>query len=191
MMADTGVSDAALGFKPSTAPPLNPGINQWVAAPVVARYRQTAANAGIATPTGSAAVPGGAGAPDSVVAMNGGVAPTAVIYFAGDGTVLPASARAQIRSAVAAFKASGGAGTVRVVGHASSRTADMSVEKHLEAIFDKSQKRANAVALELIHQGIPANKVLVEAVGDTQPIYYESMPKGEAGNRRAEIYVQG
>jgi len=28
------------------------------------------------------------------------------------------------------------------------------------------------------------------AVGDSQPIYYESMPKGEEGNRRAEIFVQ-
>jgi outer membrane protein OmpA-like peptidoglycan-associated protein len=189
MLAAGGVSDAELGFKPSTAQPLNPAINQWVAAPIIARYRQTASNAGISTPTGNAAVPAGPAAADSVAA-NGGMAPTAVIYFAGDGTVLSASARAQIRNAVAAFKAGGGAGTVRVVGHASSRTADMSVEKHLETIFDKSQKRANAVAQELIHQGVPASKVLVEAVGDSQPVYYESMPKGEAGNRRAEIFVQ-
>jgi len=28
-------------------------------------------------------------------------------------------------------------------------------------------------------------------VGDSQPIYYESMPRGEDGNRRAEIFVQG
>jgi flagellar motor protein MotB len=33
--------------------------------------------------------------------------------------------------------------------------------------------------------------VQVEAVGDSQPIYYESMPRGEEGNRRAEIYLQG
>jgi outer membrane protein OmpA-like peptidoglycan-associated protein len=58
-------------------------------------------------------------------------------------------------------------------------------------IFEKSQKRANAVAQELIHEGIPADKVMIEAVGDSQPVYYESMPKGEDGNRRAEIFVQG
>ena len=34
-------------------------------------------------------------------------------------------------------------------------------------------------------------KVLIEAVGDSQPVYYESMPQGEDGNRRAEIFVQG
>jgi outer membrane protein OmpA-like peptidoglycan-associated protein len=77
-----------------------------------------------------------------------------------------------------------------VVGHASSRTGNMPVEKHLETIFDKSQARANAVAQELIHDGVPASRVLVDAVGDSQPIFYESMPQGEEGNRRAEIFVQ-
>jgi flagellar motor protein MotB len=32
--------------------------------------------------------------------------------------------------------------------------------------------------------------VQIDAVGDSQPVYYESMPKGEEGNRRAEIFVQ-
>jgi outer membrane protein OmpA-like peptidoglycan-associated protein len=67
----------------------------------------------------------------------------------------------------------------------------MPVAKHLEVIFDKSQSRANAVAQELIREGVPAAKVLVDAVGDSQPVYYESMPQGEDGNRRAEIFVQG
>lgn len=192
-----GPSDTALGFKPSVAPPLDASINQWVAAPIVARYRQTASTAGISSPTAMAAVPArgaaansGLAGGDSVAAMAGGAAPTAVVYFPGDGTSLSAAARGQIRSAVQAFKAGGGGGTIRVVGHASSRTANMPIEKHMETIFDKSQKRANAVAQELIHQGVPAAKVLVEAVGDSQPIYYESMPKGEDGNRRAEIFVQ-
>ena len=44
---------------------------------------------------------------------------------------------------------------------------------------------------ELVRDGVPASKVLMEAVGDSQPVYYESMPKGEDGNRRAEIFLQG
>jgi outer membrane protein OmpA-like peptidoglycan-associated protein len=114
-----------------------------------------------------------------------------VVYFPGDGVLLSAAARTQIRSIVTAFKAGGGAGSIRVVGHASSRTGNMPVEKHLEAIFEKSQKRANAVAQELIRQGVPADHLQIDAVGDSQPVYYESMPKGEEGNRRAEIFVQG
>ena len=217
-MAMANPSDSQLGFKPSAAPPLNPGVAQWVAPPILAHYRQTAALAGSAG-TGIpavAAVPAsgrrgarGMGDPsmsgdvvanlDAVpgspagmaAAMNGGIPPTAIIYFPGDSTSLPAAARAQVRDAVAAFQAGGGAGSVKVVGHASSRTANMPVERHLEVIFQKSQARANAVAQALIKAGVPADRVQIEAVGDSQPVYYESMPNGEDGNRRAEIFVQG
>ena len=208
MMAQPAMSDAALGFRPSAAPPLDPSVSQFVSAPIVAHYRQTASLAGSASMAAVPAVPPKKGARNSsdggaVVAnldpgsagrlamMNGGVPPTAVVYFPGDGVKLSKAAHAQVRAAVSAFKADGGQGTVRVVGHASSRTPNMPVEKHLETIFAKSQARANAVAQELIHQGVPASKVLIDAVGDSQPVYYESMPKGEAGNRRAEIFVQG
>jgi outer membrane protein OmpA-like peptidoglycan-associated protein len=206
MMAQSQLSDAALGFKASGAPPLDASVNNFVSAPIVAHYRQTASNSEMASTLTAAAVParGAAssdsavvtnmaavsGAPAAIAAMNGGVAPTAVIYFPGDGTNLSTAARAEVRAAVASFKASGGQGAIRVVGHASSRTGKMPVEKHLETIFDKSQARANAVAQELIHDGVPASRVLVDAVGDSQPIYYESMPQGEEGNRRAEIFVQ-
>jgi outer membrane protein OmpA-like peptidoglycan-associated protein len=209
-------TDAQLGFKPSSAPPLNASIAQWVAPPILAHYRQTASIAGTAG-TGTPAVPavpaaggrrgmGGPAMSGDVIAnldavpgtpagmaasMNGGIPPTAIVYFTGDGTSLPASARAQVRDAVAAFQAGGGAGGIKVVGHASSRTANMPVERHLEVIFQKSQARANAVAQALIRAGVPASKVQIEAVGDSQPVYYESMPKGEDGNRRAEIFVQG
>src|SRR5678809_1197564 len=49
-------SDSELGFRPSSAPPLNPGVAQWVSPPILAHYRQTAAQAGAAG-TGSPAVP--------------------------------------------------------------------------------------------------------------------------------------
>jgi outer membrane protein OmpA-like peptidoglycan-associated protein len=204
-------SDSELGFRPSSAPPLNPGVAQWVSPPILAHYRQTAAQAGAAG-TGAPAVPAvppatgrGRGAGSDVVAdlnaapgtpagmaaaMNGGMSPMAIIYFPGDSTNLPAAARAKVREAAAAFQASGGAATVKVVGHSSSRTGNMPVERHLEVVFQKSQARASAVAAALIKAGVPADKVQIEAVGDSQPIYYESMPKGEQGNRRAEIYVQ-
>ncbi len=211
-------SDADLGFRPSVAPALNPSVAQWVSPPILAHYRQTAAmagSAGTALPAVPAVPAGGKGAAaaaansnvggdvvanlDAVpgtplgmsASMNGGVPPTAVVYFPGDTTNLPKAAQARVREAVAAFRASGGGGTVKVIGHSSSRTGDMSVERHLEVIFQKSQARANAVAQALIKAGVPADRVQIEAVGDSQPIFYESMPKGEAGNRRAEIFVGG
>ncbi len=120
--------------------------------------------------------------------MNG--QPAAVVFFPNDTTVLNAEAKAQVRAVLAQYRASGGQGFIKVVGHSSSRTANMSVERHIAFNFERSQARANSVARALIAQGIPASKVLVEAVGDTQPIYYESMPQGEQGNRRAEIFFQ-
>jgi outer membrane protein OmpA-like peptidoglycan-associated protein len=218
-MAMTNPTDAELGFRPSAAPPLSAGVSHWVSPPILAHYRQTAAQAGAAG-TALPAVPavpgaaaparrgarGSAPMPQDVVAsldavpgtpmgmaaaQNGGVAPTEIIYFNGDGTSLSKAALAQVNKAVAVFEARGGNGTVKVIGHASSRTANMSVERHLQVIFQKSQARANSVAQALIRAGVPANKVQIEAVGDSQPIFFESMPKGEEGNRRAEIYVQG
>jgi outer membrane protein OmpA-like peptidoglycan-associated protein len=186
MMAAPAMSDAALGFRPSSAPALDPSVSNFVSAPILTRYRQTASAGGTARVVTS----NGAVVAASPSAM-GGMAPTAVVYFPGDGVALSAASRGQIRAAVAAFKAGGGSGTVRVVGHSSSRTANMPVEKHLEVIFEKSQQRANAVAQELIRQGVPASRVQIDAVGDSQPVYYESMPKGEEGNRRAEIFVSG
>jgi outer membrane protein OmpA-like peptidoglycan-associated protein len=220
-------SSAALGFKPSSAPPLDPSVAQFVPGPIMNRYHETASMAGIsgpAAPAPAAAVPGpqsrrserrvaGMGGPE---AMSGAVvanfdalqpsaaatnvnatpyttptgAPVAVVFFPGDGTTLNGEGRAKVREAVSAFQASGGQGFVKVVGHSSSRTSNMPVEKHLEVIFQRSQARADAVAHELIREGIPASKVLIEAVGDSQPVYYESMPKGEDGNRRAEIFLQ-
>jgi hypothetical protein len=187
MMTAPPMSDAALGFHASTAPALDASVSNFVSAPILTRYRR-ASNGGSGV---ASVVPGANGALVAASSVMGGAAPTAVVYFPGDGVLLSAAARTQIRAAATAFKAGGGSGTVRVVGHASSRTGNMAVEKHLELIFEKSQKRANAVAQELIRQGVPADHLQIDAVGDSQPVYYESMPKGEEGNRRAEIFVQG
>jgi outer membrane protein OmpA-like peptidoglycan-associated protein len=224
-MASIAPSDAALGFKPSAAPPLDPSISQFVAPSVLQHYQQTAARAGIPTAGSVVATAGtkpiklrkrdavemGEGGPETmsgavvanldalqpatstlnVYADPQGLPATAVVFFPGDSVYLNAEARAQVRAAAEQFKARGGQGYVRVVGHSSSRTANMPLEQHLEIIFRKSQERANAVVRELVRDGVPASKVLMEAVGDSQPVYYESMPKGEDGNRRAEIFLQG
>jgi outer membrane protein OmpA-like peptidoglycan-associated protein len=224
-VASIAPSDAALGFKPSKAPPLDPSVSQFVASPLIEHYQRTAAMAGISTTGPAVAVARaqpsklrtshtaaiGEGGPEkmtgavvanldvlvpasntpSVYANPQGLPATAVVFFTGDSVYLNAEGRAQVRTAANQFKALGGQGYIRVVGHSSSRTPNMPLERHLEIIFKKSQNRADAVARELIRDGVPADKVLVEAVGDSQPVYYESMPKGEDGNRRTEIFLQG
>jgi outer membrane protein OmpA-like peptidoglycan-associated protein len=223
-LASIAPSDAALGFKPSAAPPLDPSISQFVSPPILQRYQQTAATAGIGSEPVVAtanrrsirhrkpqAAEMGEGGPEtmtgavvanldalqpatnapSAYASSLGLPATAVVFFPGDSVYLNAEARAQVRATADEFKARGGQGYVRVVGHSSSRTANMPLERHLEIIYRKSKGRADAVVRELVRDGVPAGKVLMEAVGDSQPVYYESMPKGEDGNRRVEIFLQG
>jgi outer membrane protein OmpA-like peptidoglycan-associated protein len=220
-MAEISPSDAALGFQPSKAPPLDPSVSQFVAAPIIDNYRRTAANAGIAQgrsmmaamPATRLRKPAGVamGGPEKmtgavvanldvltptsapsapVYANTQGLPATAVVFFPGDAVSLNAEAKAQVRAVVEQYRSAGGQGFIRVVGHSSSRTPNMSVAQHTQIVFRKSQQRADAVAQAFIRAGIPPDKVLVEAVGDSQPVYYESMPKGEDGNRRAEIFLQ-
>jgi outer membrane protein OmpA-like peptidoglycan-associated protein len=113
-------------------------------------------------------------------------AQVATIQFAHSSASLDARDR-QVIAQVASAQRAGGEG-VLVVGHASSRTRQLSKARHEVANFDVSFARANVVAQELIRAGVPADRVTVEAVADGQPIYSEAMPNGEAGNRRAEIF---
>lgn len=80
-------------------------------------------------------------------------------------------------------------GIVRVIGHASHRTRDMDPVRHQLANFTVSVRRADVVARELVRHGVEPSKLFVGAKSDAEPIYYESMPAGEAGNRRTEIFI--
>jgi outer membrane protein OmpA-like peptidoglycan-associated protein len=123
----------------------------------------------------------------SVSANPAGFPASSVVYFPHDTTILNTGAKDQIRTAVQAYLTNGGQGYIRVVGHASSG-GNVSMQRRMIWNFERSQARAKAVAQELIRDGIPANKVLVEAVGDSEPTYDPS--QGEEGNRRAEIFFQ-
>ena len=64
----------------------------------------------------------------------------------------------------------------------------MDMVQHHIVNFNVSLTRANVVARELVRQGVPAQAVFVVALSDSQPLYYEMMPAGDAGNQRVEIY---
>ena len=80
-------------------------------------------------------------------------------------------------------------GNVRVIGHASSRTREMDWVRHKMVNLNVSLDRANAVASALIRSGVRAGNVSIEGRSDLDPVYFESMPSGEMGNRRADIYI--
>ncbi len=54
----------------------------------------------------------------------------------------------------------------------------------------KPALRINAVAAALVSLGVARDMVTSEARADSQPIFHEFMPNGEAGNRRAEIFLE-
>ena len=80
-------------------------------------------------------------------------------------------------------------GIIRIVGHASSRTRDMAPQKHLKVNLAVSLSRADKVARQLLQMGMPGQNLFVGGVSDSDPLYQEVMPSGEAGNRRTEIFV--
>ena len=81
-------------------------------------------------------------------------------------------------------------GKIRIVGHASSRTKDTDSVSHKMINLKVSVARAEAVARELIRMGLDKTKLQVDAVSDSTPVFHEYMPSGEAGNRRAEIFLK-
>jgi flagellar motor protein MotB len=113
--------------------------------------------------------------------------PAATITFPHGGAALGGDDLAVIRRVAEAAR---GGGVVRVVGHASQHTRNMSMEQHRLANFNVSFERAQAVARALRQAGIDPHRLIVEAVGDSEPRYYEFMPNGEAENRRVEIFLE-
>lgn len=203
--ATTPVPRSNSAFEASSAPALTQEALEAAGPIVSSRYGSPGAPTGSADPEdpvevnldalrglgpGASLAPAQAAPNGTAYANQGGPGniPPYVVSFAHGSTGLNAEDRQKIAAAAASAAAYNG--IVRVVGHASSRTGDLEVGDHLLANFRVSMKRANAVANELIRAGVDPSRVVVEAKGDAVPVYYESMPAGEAGNRRAEIFIE-
>ena len=116
-----------------------------------------------------------------------GATRVATIVFPNGSAKLSTRDRQILAQVVALQKEQGG--TLHVVGHSSSRTRNLSPEKHRLVNYKMSAQRAKMVAKELIRRGANRRTVATAALSDTQPLYQEIMPNGEAGNRRAEIFL--
>ena len=109
------------------------------------------------------------------------------IYF-GDGSAqLSSQDRSILRSVTDVFQQTGG--RVRVIGHSSMGARTFNSSRREAVNFKMSLKRANAVANELIRQGVPSENVEVVAEGDRAPAYAETSQTGAAHNRRTEIFI--
>lgn len=111
----------------------------------------------------------------------------AVIYFAFGSARINKRGSAALHKVADYLKQSGG--TLRVVGHASNKTKELSATNHELVNFNISFKRARAVADVLIRHGVAPDRIEVMAMSDSEPVYREWMPSGEAGNRRAEVFI--
>jgi outer membrane protein OmpA-like peptidoglycan-associated protein len=114
----------------------------------------------------------------------------ATVVFSDGSAGLDERDKAVLRNVAGLYKEHN-PGTIRVAGHASHRTKNLAPVRHQMANYKVSLDRANAVKAELVRLGVPRDKIIADARSDGEPMYYEVMPSGEAGNRRTEIYFFG
>ncbi|HVJ40059.1 MAG TPA: OmpA family protein [Dongiaceae bacterium] len=113
--------------------------------------------------------------------------PVGLVYFGIGSTGLGGADRQVLRQIADLQRAYGG--VIRIVGHASSRTENMTMDQHRKTNTDIAAARAKAVAEQLVRYGVRPLFVQIAGVSDSQPLYPEIMPAGEAANRRAEVYL--
>ncbi|WP_459852201.1 OmpA family protein [Dongia sp. agr-C8] len=109
------------------------------------------------------------------------------VYF-GNGSSRLSAADRQVLQQVAQLQQIQG-GVLRIIGHASARTGNLEALEQQQVNHEMSMQRATAVARALVEYGVQPILVQVAAAGDDQSLYAESTPAGEAGNRRAEVYL--
>ena len=122
-----------------------------------------------------------------MIPLSDNVTRVATIRF-GNGSAKLSSRDRQILAKVVRLKKERG-GRIHVVGHASSRTHNTDPVNHKMINFRVSAARADVVARELQRLGADRSQLQIDAVSDSAPEFLEVMPTGEAGNRRAEIYL--
>lgn len=114
--------------------------------------------------------------------------PVATILFADGSARIGGGDREVIRRVYDEYRRRGG--RIRIVGHASSRTRNLDQASHQLANFSISYERARSVAGMLERLGVPPEIIVVTAMSDQDPAYFEVMPAGEAGNRRVAIFFE-
>ena len=123
----------------------------------------------------------------AVMAAPGRTVKVATILFDNGSSRLKAHDKRILRAVTRLQRKNGG--KLRIVGHASSRTRNLPPIKHKMANFQVSASRADRVASALVSMGVKQEDIQIAAVSDAEPVYYEFMPSGEAGNRRTEVYL--
>jgi len=114
-------------------------------------------------------------------------APAAVIHFETGSARLGAVDLSKLKQIVQTAQQTGA--SIKVVGHASSRTRQLPVDRHKLVNLRMSQERSGIVVNRLIKLGVSPSKIIVESLSDSTPVMQEAMPSDEAKNRRTEIFL--
>jgi outer membrane protein OmpA-like peptidoglycan-associated protein len=104
----------------------------------------------------------------------------AVTFVTNDSTLLPV-AMSSLNNVAAALKATPDR-SILVEGHTDS------MGSHAYNM-DLSQRRAEAVRLYLISQGVPQEMIKAQGIGPDRPVAENRSAEGRASNRRVEIIV--
>jgi outer membrane protein OmpA-like peptidoglycan-associated protein len=181
---------------PAAVPQGSPQQAQLPGSPYPGDGAQMPEAYGVSTPQ-AAAAPGqpyypGQIAAAPVMAMPAqpayGGEPVGLIYFRDGSSELSNDDLTVIEQIAQIQRAYGG--VVNVIGHASvGGPGGDDHSQHQQANQRISEARANAVAQELMRYGVPLGAIRASAAGDSQPLYSEVAPSGEAGNRRVEVYL--
>ena len=113
----------------------------------------------------------------------------ATIYFPSGGARLTERDR-EILTQVAGIYSRDNGKRVVIVGHSSRSGASGDESQQALVNYKVSLDRAAAVGQALVSAGIPINQIVVDARGSKELKYSEETPAGEAGNRRAEVFLQ-
>lgn len=117
-----------------------------------------------------------------------GPQPSAVVLFNDGATQLSSSQRQGLSPIAKAAMARGG--MVRVVGHASPAKNPNSSASLINN-YNASWNRAQSVASALMRLGVPASQIKVEAATAADPApQMANVPSGDAGMRRADIFLE-
>ena len=100
-------------------------------------------------------------------------------FFALDSAAIRPEAKAALDAAIARIRAAGFEGNIRVSGH----TCDLGSAAYNLRL---SQRRADAVRGYLVEQGLPAERVLAEGLGEAAP-RHPNAPATRPLNRRVDI----
>lgn len=127
------------------------------------------------------------GQPVAVPPLPAGGQPVGIVFFNNGSARLSGDDSRVVKQVAEMHRYYGG--VIRVVGHASQRTGNMDPYAQQQVNYKVSMERANSIARALTRAGVPASLVQVAAAGSANPVALETMPAGEANNRRAEIFL--